>query len=75
MLVIERTPVDPNSGYTKLVTDSCAYFRLKVEFYDRKKPSQDLALELPTIQESLLAFSHHAYGQPPKGQRDHPPLG
>lgn len=38
MYVIERVPVDKNSGYTKLVTwVDKEYFRtMKVEFYDRK---------------------------------------
>ena len=36
--VIERYPVDPNSGYTKEVVwlDQAEYRTLKVEFYDRK---------------------------------------
>jgi len=37
MYVIERVPVDKNSGYTKLITWIMEHFRtMKVEFYDRK---------------------------------------
>lgn len=38
MYVIERVPVDKNSGYTKLVTwiDKEHFRTMKVEFYDRK---------------------------------------
>ena len=38
MYVVERVPVDKNSGYTKLITwiDREHFRTMKVEFYDRK---------------------------------------
>ncbi len=53
MYVIERVPVDGNSGYTKLITwiDKQHFRTMKVEFYDRKG----------TLMKTLIYEGYHQY--------------